>query len=233
MSEESDLYSSKYYESVTYRGLVGLFAKMNHISLEHKPYRKNGDVTKKSRILEVGAGHGQHYKYVKDDYKNYLMTDMRPTLLRDLVIDNPRIKTEAKSVNAEELPYRDNEFDRLIATCLLIHLRDPEKALREWKRDVRPGGTISIYIPCESGLLLRIAQALSTRRRQKKLGINAKYLHHQEHPYTYPFLISILKNIFGANLTIRKFPFILGSFDLNLWSVVTITNVKSFPSSTN
>ena len=41
----------KYYESVTYRGLVGLFAKMNHISLEHKPYRKHGAITKKSRIL--------------------------------------------------------------------------------------------------------------------------------------------------------------------------------------
>jgi ubiquinone/menaquinone biosynthesis C-methylase UbiE len=103
---------------------------------------------------------------------------------------------------------------------------NPENALHEWKRVVKPGGTINIYIPCESGLTLRFAQFLTTRRKQKKLGLDAKYLHYQEHRYSYPFLISLLKNVFGKNLKVRKFPFIVGSFDINLWAIATIKNFK-------
>jgi hypothetical protein len=91
---------------------------------------------------------------------------------------------------------------------------------------VKPGGAISIYIPCEPGILLRLLQALTTRRKQRQLGIDAKYLHYGEHRYNYPFVITIIKNVFNGNFRVRKFPFLFGSFDFNLWSVVTISNLK-------
>lgn len=226
MNIDSDSYYANHYESIMSRGLVGLMAKLNHLSLEHAPFAIQRMNLPDSKILEVGAGHGQHYKYVDTNFGSYLMTDIRPHLFKTVELESSKVRIEDKSIDAEYLPYPENSFDRLVATCLLIHLPNPERALREWKRVVKSNGLITIYLPCESGLLLRLAQSVSTRRKQKKIGIDAKYLHYKEHPYTYPFLISILKNVFGENLKVRKFPFIYGGFDLNLWAVASIKNIK-------
>jgi ubiquinone/menaquinone biosynthesis C-methylase UbiE len=226
MNNNSEFYYANFHELVSNRGIVGVMAKMNHISLEHRFFVGRRELRQGMKIIEVGAGQGQHVKYVEDNYDSYLLTDLRPTLLKPLNRRNNKIQIEDKSIDAESLPYGDNEFDRLIATCLLIHLTNPEKALFEWKRVVKPGGEINIYIPCESGFVLRLAQFLTTRRKQKKLGLDAKYFHYQEHRYSYPFLISLLKNVFGNNLRIRKFPFFAGPFDINLWAVATIRNSK-------
>ena len=91
---------------------------------------------------------------------------------------------------------------------------------------VKSGGVISIYVPCETGLILRFMQNITSRRKQKKLGINAGYIHYQEHRYNFPFLISLINKVFPDNVCIRKFPFMFGSFDLNLWAVVTVKNFK-------
>jgi ubiquinone/menaquinone biosynthesis C-methylase UbiE len=154
------------------------------------------------------------------------MTDLRPDLLSSIILKDSRVHIEKSPINAEELPYKDDSFDRVIATCLLIHLRNPEKALQEWRRVCKPNGNITIYIPCESGVLLRSLQAITTRKKQSKLGIDARYLHYQEHPYSYPFILSLLKRVFGKNFRLRKFPFLIGNFDINLWAIATINNVK-------
>jgi ubiquinone/menaquinone biosynthesis C-methylase UbiE len=223
----SDDYYSKYYKSVTNKGAVGIVSKFVHYSLEKWPYSKrpNNHLLSTSQqadyqILEVGAGHGQHVKYVKTKFTSYLQTDLRPELIEELSVKN--VIKEQDSVNAEALPYKDETFDRVIATCLLIHLSQPELALKEWMRVLKQGGVITIYVPNEPGLVLRFLQAISTRRKQKKLGIPAFYLHYREHPYSYPYLISIINQNFPKP-QIRKFPFVFGPWDLNIWTVVTIT----------
>jgi phosphatidylethanolamine/phosphatidyl-N-methylethanolamine N-methyltransferase len=226
--ESAEDYYQYHYQKITNSGPIGFVAMIGHLSLEKWPFTKFSKDCKKNfdKILEVGAGHGQHYKYLKEDFKAYTMTDVRPNLLNNLKVSDARVVIEKTSIDAESLPYADNSFDRLIATCLLVHLDNPEKALTEWRRVVKPGGAISIYIPCEPGILLRILQSITTRRKQKKLGIDARYLHYGEHRYNFPFVIAIISNVFRRNFRIRKFPFLFGSFDFNLWSVVTISNVK-------
>ena len=228
MSESSSYYEN-HYQQITNTGSIGFVAKIGHMSLERWPFTRIGSVDSKKylKILEVGSGHGQHYKYVKNTFEKYLMTDVRPELLKDIRTDTKGIEIEKLSINAEKLPYEDNSFDRLIATCLLIHLDNPEQALGEWKRVVRQGGVISIYVPCEPGLILRTLQAFTTRHKQYKLGLNAKHLHYSEHRYSYPYIIAVLNNVYPKiNIRVRKFPFIFGSFDINLWSSITVTNVK-------
>ena len=226
MNNDSGLYYENFHELISNRGIVGLIGKLTHVSLEHRVFVGKNQSNQGMKIVEVGSGQGQHLKYVTENYDSYLVTDLRPSLLKSLERANNRINIEKNSVDAESLPYADNEFDRLIATCLLIHLMDPEKALREWKRVVKPGGTINIYIPCESGFTLRLSQFFTTRRKQKRLGLNAKYFHYQEHRYSYPFLLSLINNVFGKNVRIRKFPFLIGTFDINLWAIATIRNFK-------
>ena len=227
--ENAEDYYQNHYQKITNSGPIGFVAMIGHLTLEKWPFTKFiGDWQKGfENVLEVGAGHGQHYKYLDRDFVKYTMTDIRPSLLKNLEIDDSRVIIEKRSIDAESLPYEDDSFDRVIATCLLVHLNNPEKALIEWRRVVKPGGTISIYVPCEPGIFLRLLQSVTTRRKQKKLGINAKYLHYGEHRYNFPFVITIIDNVFSQNFRVRKFPFLIGTFDMNLWSVVTISNFKS------
>ena len=220
-----DEYYQKHYLQIINQGPVGFISKIVHWSMEHLPYSVTRLRMNPQVILELGAGHGQHLQFVKKSYSEYLMTDLRPENI-PVQLARGGIKIYNESVDAHKLPFPDDRFDRVIATCLLIHLQDPQKALEEWKRVLKNDGTLTIYIPCETGLLLRIAQQLSTRRSQRKLGIDAEYLHRIEHPYSYLYLKSMIQHVFNENLFIRKFPFVFGSWNFNLWSVISIKNKK-------
>ena len=216
-------YYSNHYEEVCNKGLVGIASRFVHWSLENFPYTSQSHLREEGHILEIGAGHGQHLPFVKSGYKSYLQSDLRPENLRDQSTKYPNSRVEDKSVDAENLPYENAKFDRVIVTCVLIHLNDPEKALMEWKRVCRPGGRITIYIPCETGFLLRTSQMLTTRRKQSKLGYEADYLHYREHRYSYLYLKTLLKHYGEPHVRIRKFPLVFGTWNVNLWSVCEIT----------
>jgi demethylmenaquinone methyltransferase/2-methoxy-6-polyprenyl-1,4-benzoquinol methylase len=53
-------------------------------------------------------------------------------------------RIELREGRAEELPFRDGEFDALTFTYLLRYVDDPAAQLRELARVVRPGGTIAM-----------------------------------------------------------------------------------------
>ena len=46
------------------------------------------------------------------------------------------------NVDAQKLPFRDSSFDYVVGLDLLCHLRDPEKALSEFHRVLRPDGIL-------------------------------------------------------------------------------------------
>jgi ubiquinone/menaquinone biosynthesis C-methylase UbiE len=215
-------YYSNHYEEVCNKGLVGFASRLVHWSLENFPYASRSRFHNEVEILEIGAGYGQHLPFVKGTYSSYLQSDLRPENLRDQSSEYPNSKIEKISVDAENLPYENAKFDRIIVTCVLMHLQNPEKALLEWKRVCKPGGRITLYVPCETGFLLRISQILTTRRKQTKLGYNADYLHFQEHRYSYLYLKTLVKYHGGSHIRIRKFPLILGTWNTNLWSVFEI-----------
>jgi ubiquinone/menaquinone biosynthesis C-methylase UbiE len=214
-------YYEKHYVSIINSGAVGMVSKLVHWSLESFPYSMSRKRFTEREVLEVGAGHGQHLAYVKDIYQTYTLTDLRPDNIPK-ILKSDKVTIHDDSVDAHRLPFEDGSFDRVIATCLIIHLSDPEKALKEWFRVLKIGGRMTIYVPCETGAVLRIAQQMSTRRKQKKLGIDADYLHRIEHPYSYLYIKSVALHMFRKNLRIRKFPFVVGSWNFNLWSVFTV-----------
>lgn len=127
---ENNQYYVDDYSKVCNTGAVGLVSRFLHHSLESYGYvvrcnrlLRRSDLLK---ILEVGAG-GQHARYLRHSFDRLIECDIRPENIPN-VADDSRIVKEFKTVDAHNLPYADNCFDRLIATCLLAHLSDPEKA---------------------------------------------------------------------------------------------------------
>ena len=207
-------YYDNYYQDVVGKGGVGFLYRLYHNWLE----ANSKDFY--SRCVEVGSGDSQHYEFVRHKFESYFELDLRNTE----PVDKNIIGRQKAFGNAEDLSVFDNSsVDRLLASCVLVHLSDPEKALKEWKRVVRPGGEIDIYIPCEPGFLLRLAQILTTRRKCKKLGITYDQLHYREHRNHQPLLSMLIKDIFSNDIILKKgFPVTFGYWQFRLFEVYKI-----------
>jgi phosphatidylethanolamine/phosphatidyl-N-methylethanolamine N-methyltransferase len=222
---EADEYYSSNYSEICCTGAVGIVSRVIHHSIEtiglryfSRRFNQRIDLLK---VLEVGAGGGQHSKYVRHKYAEMVQCDLRPENIPG-TSTNPRIQKDERIIDAQYLPYADSSFDRVIATCLLAHLMDPEKALEEWKRVVRKGGVVSIYVPCEPGLILRISQAMTTRRKQKKVSVNAKLFHYREHRNHYPAMMTLIDHVFEEDVRVTNYPFPFLGWNFNLWSVIQV-----------
>lgn len=58
-------------------------------------------------------------------------------------------------VNIEEIPYKDEQFDRVIANMMLYHVPNIQKALSEVNRVLKDGG-IFIVLLMEEIVLLKL-----------------------------------------------------------------------------
>lgn len=84
-----------------------------------------------ARVLEVGAGSGQLQDLV-DDYTGLdIAASARRYFHKPFVVGS-----------ATALPFEDNSFDAVWSVWVLEHVPNPEQALREIRRVVKPGGLI-------------------------------------------------------------------------------------------
>ena len=111
---------------------------------------------KNGRILELGCGPGKLWYKNKeriDKSLNIILSDFSKSMLKiakDKLedIDHNFIYRE---INAEDIPYEDNSFDIVIAQHMIYFVPDIEKALREIRRVLLPGGTLYVTAnSCES-----------------------------------------------------------------------------------
>lgn len=177
---QSDLINN-YDKNNSGQTLAGSFLQKSHFLLE-KSLPQNVAYT---RVLEVGAGSGHHFPYVREGFEQYVMTDGSDLMLE---IASKKFARELSAgvlsiekQDATALKYPDHSFDRLIATHVLEHLANPVNVLKEWNRVVRPNGIISIVLPCDPGMLWRLGRYLGPRRNAVKAGLEYDYLCAAEH----------------------------------------------------
>ena len=196
--------------------LAGKFMQQGHVVLEKilPPDFQAKD------ILEVGAGTGHHIGFVKPGYDRYVMTDGHDLMLEIARKNHAEALDTGKFIiekqDATALSYADNSFDRLIATHVLEHIPDPVKTLAEWNRVVKPGGIISILLPCDPGILWRFGRTLGPRRTAIAQGMPYDYMQATEHVNAIFNLVVIIRHHFTI-LSENFYPAMVPLPDINLF----------------
>lgn len=97
-------------------------------------------------VLDVGAGAG-YGKRLIDDTARYFPTDIETA--RDW--QDPAITRQGiplvKTCSVYAIEYEENRFDACLALSLLEHLKEPELAMAEIRRVVKPSGLVLVQVP--------------------------------------------------------------------------------------
>lgn len=96
------------------------------------------------RVLELGAGTGVNLSHYPGDLERLILTEPDPHMLRRLVVRARELRpgTEVVGAGAERLPYPGESFDAIVTTLVLCTVPDPDAALAEAARLLRPGGRL-------------------------------------------------------------------------------------------
>lgn len=77
--------------------------------------------------------------------------------------------------SAEALPFEDGAFDHVLVRDVIHHLETPERAVRECRRVLAPGGRIDVLEPCRYNPLV-LAHALATPAERGELRSTLPFL---------------------------------------------------------
>lgn len=220
-----DDWYSNHYSDVAATADGSLFERFMHRSME----RRYGADARFARVLEVGGNKGEHVPYVRHDFDEYHLTDLRPPVVNSAVAADPRVTAGECDVTA--MPYESGGFDRVVSTCVLHHVDSPLAAASEIRRVLRPDGVATILIPTDPGLAYRVGKGLTSGRAAKKRGIHGLYeiawaLDHHNH---FRSIAAQVRHAFrDDDVVFDWFPFRVPSVDLNAFVVVHARVTSTF-----
>jgi ubiquinone/menaquinone biosynthesis C-methylase UbiE len=94
-------------------------------------------------VLEIAVGTGRNLAFYPAEAR-LIAIDMSPSMLavarrRALEIGRP---VDLRQANAESLPFSDKSFDSVMCTLSFCCIPDPDRAIAESARVLRPGGKL-------------------------------------------------------------------------------------------
>ena len=103
-----------------------------------------------AKVMDMGTGTGAILPYLAGKLENGkaigidFSVKMVKTANERILKEGIASKAKAMVADGTELPFPDNHFDGIIATFAFTSFPEPEKAIRECARVLRPGGVFSI-----------------------------------------------------------------------------------------
>jgi SAM-dependent methyltransferase len=128
------------------------------------------------RVVEIGAGTGLNVKRYPDGIAELVLVEPEPAMRRRLAHRLQQRGSVARIVDApaEHLPLPDASVDTVVSTLVLCTVDEPDRALREIARVLKPEGQLlfieharELAAPC--GVPRPLARAVAPLRRRLPL----------------------------------------------------------------
>jgi ubiquinone/menaquinone biosynthesis C-methylase UbiE len=96
----------------------------------------------RGQVIEIGAGTGVNVQHYPRSVERLVCTEPEAPMARQLrrKVAGSDLAVEVVEAPAESLPFADDSFDTAVATLVLCTVTDPQRALAEIDRVLRPGG---------------------------------------------------------------------------------------------
>ncbi len=131
-------------------------------------------VEKEQKILDVGCSGGILLESLKHQgYTNTYGIDISEKAIdvcKNRGLDNVLVSP------GEVTNFSDNKFDVIIASDILEHIEDDNKALSEWYRILKPGGILLVFVPAFNFLWSQHDEVNFHYRRYTKRSLLQKIL---------------------------------------------------------
>jgi SAM-dependent methyltransferase len=144
----------------------------------------------RGRVLEIGAGTGLNLAHYPDELDELVLSDPVEPMARRLEsrVDRSGVRASVLRAGAEALPVATDSLDTVVSTMVLCTVPDPEAALDEIERVLRPDGRLLFceHVRSDSHRLSRWQERLAgpwrafadgCRCNQETLGLIERALH--------------------------------------------------------
>jgi SAM-dependent methyltransferase len=98
----------------------------------------------RGRTIDLGAGTGANLDLYPEAVTELVLAEPGPHMMAQLrrkLAESPR-SAELVEASAEELPFEDSSFDTAVFTLVLCTVPNPQRALAEAARVLKPGGRL-------------------------------------------------------------------------------------------
>jgi ubiquinone/menaquinone biosynthesis C-methylase UbiE len=185
-------------------------------SFNHRyPVRQWPPQKSKRRVLEVGAGLGEHIAYENISNVDYHALELREEMAAYIRKRFPRVKVIVGDVQ-QHLDFPAHYFDRIVAIHVLEHLPNLPTAIKELHRVLSPAGRLDVVIPCEGGLAYAVARRISAQRIfEKRYKQSYDWFVRSEHINRPDEILRETGRYFRPDRS-RYFPLLIPSVNMNL-----------------
>ena len=148
--------------------------------------------TSQLNILDVGTGPGSVALLLAEMGHRVTGVDFSEAMLENAIRNNTALGLDVdfKKGDAENLPFANGTFDAVVNRFVLWTVPDPKKAIREWKRVLKPGGKLVII----DGNWYDNRNTLK-RRIWRELSLPLVMITERRNPYTHKFGPELKKGI--------------------------------------
>jgi SAM-dependent methyltransferase len=138
-------------------------------------------------LLDLGCGAGENSVYFAQKGARCVAADYSPKMVEvalKLAAHNG-VTIEGCTANATALPFADHTFDILYAANLLHHLRDPQLAIREMHRVLKPGGKACFWDPLKHNPIINVYRRIATEvRTEDETPLDINIIHFVQSLFT-------------------------------------------------
>jgi ubiquinone/menaquinone biosynthesis C-methylase UbiE len=134
------------YDATWGRGFAALYDRAFEATEEAglREMRRSALAEASGQTIDLGAGTGANLGLYPNAVTELVLTEPDPHMLKQLQVKvgERDVAAEVSDASAESLPFADSSFDTAIFTLVLCTVPNPDRALAEAARVLKPGGKL-------------------------------------------------------------------------------------------